>query len=187
MERAGWVSGASNPSCRRLSSLHAARHPQEDQEEAEDEEEQESSSPEVPPPPPPTAAAKKKAGKKKRAGSGKGKAAADDSEGSDMGAGMAEGKGKAAADEEDLDAILAELNLQVGCWVLFGGNFLAYLLSLQIYCSWVLVAMASGQSKSGGFAAPADLHHAPAPAPTARGDVHRPAAGRPWPAPAAGC
>lgn len=88
---------------------------QDDREGAEgsEEDEEEPSSPEAAPPPPPPKAtgSGKKAAKKKKKAALKGKArAADDSDDDSEAAAPA-----GAADEEELDAILAEMNLQVRC------------------------------------------------------------------------
>ena len=81
----------------------------------QDSDNEQPSSPEAPPPPPRPAAAtvgsgsRKRGGKSKKKGGRRGGAEDSDEET------MPVTKGKAAADEEDLDAILQELNLQVGC------------------------------------------------------------------------
>lgn len=88
----------------------------------QDSDDEQPSSPEAAPPPRPAAAAaaasgRKRGGKGKKKGSSKRGGSQDSDEEA-----AADAKGKAAVDEEDLDAILQELNLQVGCGGWVGGQ-----------------------------------------------------------------
>lgn len=79
---------------------------------SEEEEDEEPSSPQAAPPPPPQpkpTGGGRKAAKKKKKAAGKGKARAADESSADSDEAAPAG----AADEEELDAILAEMNLQV--------------------------------------------------------------------------
>lgn len=93
--------------------------------EEQDSDDEQPSSPEAPLPPRPAAAAAAASGGRKRGGKGKKKGSSKRGGGEDSDEeAVADAKGKAAVDEEDLDAILQELNLQVGCrgWVGWAGR-----------------------------------------------------------------
>lgn len=104
----GWGNPAGLPFC--------LQNEKEDAEGSEEEEE-EPSSPEAaapPPPPPKTTGGSKKSAKKKKKAAGKGKPRAAEDSDADSEAAVPAG----AADEEELDAILAEMNLQVAACLL---------------------------------------------------------------------